>query len=215
MPARHLSWKKPPETVYAILVAANTEPLKYRTFVNLCVVTGARHGELAGLKWEKINFTTGQVTSDRALLYPKQQGVYEDSTKTGEKRQLKIPQEVLTLLTQLQHEQAELQAINGDRWHDTGYVFVQDDGRPMNPQTWTGWMDDFSSRHGLPHINPHAFRHTAASVLIANHVDSVTVSKLLGHSSPDTTAKFYSHMIEDAKAAAADTITDVLIRRKA
>ena len=85
----------------------------------------------------------------------------------------------------------------------------------MHPDTWTGWMDEFSKHHRLPHINPHAFRHSAASALIANHVDVVTVSKVLGHASPNTTAAFYAHMIEDARAAATDTIADVLIRRKA
>lgn len=39
-----------PETVYAILDAAESEPLKYRVFINLITVTGARRGELAGLK---------------------------------------------------------------------------------------------------------------------------------------------------------------------
>jgi integrase len=119
------------------------------------------------------------------------------------------------MLKQLRKEQAELQMLNGDRWQNQGYIFTQDDGRPMHPDTWTGWMDSFSKRHGLPHINPHSFRHSAASALIANHIDVVTVSKVLGHASPVTTSNFYAHMIEDAKAAATDTIADVLIRRKA
>ena len=72
-----------------------------------------------------------------------------------------------------------------------------------------------ATRHGLPHVNPHAFRHTAASVLIANGTDITTVSKILGHSSVSTTENYYSHLIEAAKAAASDTLSDVLIRRKA
>jgi integrase len=204
-----------PDTIYKILDAADTESLKYRTFVYLAVSTGARRGELAGLKWENVSMSTGQITIDHGLYYSAKRGVYEGETKTGEHRSLKVPTEVLTMLKQLRKEQAELQILNGDRWQNQGYIFTQDDGRPMHPDTWTGWMDSFSKRHGLPHINPHAFRHSAASALIANHVDIVTVSKVLGHTSPTTTGNFYAHMVEDAKAAATDTIADVLIRRKA
>lgn len=118
-------------------------------------------------------------------------------------------------LKQLRREQLETRLKNGDRWQENGYIFTQDDGKPMNPQTWTRWMSDFGQRHGLPHVNPHAFRHTAASVLIASGTDVVTVSRMLGHASVTTTENYYSHLIEEAKAAASDTITDVLIRRRA
>lgn len=178
-------------------------------------VTGARRGEIAGLKWEKIDLKTGTIVIDRALYYSAKRGVYEDTTKTSDHRAMKIPQETVLLLKQLRRDQLETRLKNGDRWQETGYAFTQDNGCPMNPQTWTQWMNKFSARHKLPHMNPHAFRHTAASVLIANGTDIVTVSKMLGHASVTTTENFYSHLIEEAKATAADTITDVLIRRRA
>lgn len=155
-----------PETVYGILDAADTEPLKYRLFVYLAISTGARRGELAGLKWYNVNLSTGQVSINHGLYYSSQRGVYEGETKTGDHRSLKIPAEVIALLKQWRKEQAELRLSNGDRWQDNGYIFSQDDGSPMHPDTWTGWLKKFSERHGLPHINPHAFRHSAASALI-------------------------------------------------
>ncbi|RSJ20129.1 site-specific tyrosine recombinase XerC [Streptococcus sp. BCA20] len=42
----------------------------------------------------------------------------------------------------------------------------------------------------------HSLRHTYASFLILNGVDIVTISKLLGHESPDITLKIYSHQME-------------------
>lgn len=204
-----------PETIYAILDAADTESIKHRIFIYLAVCTGARRGELAGLKWDNVDLATGQVNINHGLYYSSKRGIYEGATKTGEHRSLKIPVEVTTLLKRWRREQAELRLLNGDRWQDGGYIFTQDDGSPMHPDTWTGWLDKFSKRHSLPHINPHAFRHSAASALIANHIDVVTVSKVLGHASPNTTSQFYAHMIDDAKTAATDTIADVLIRRKA
>ena len=141
--------------------------LRYRAFVYLCVVTGARRGEIAALKWDKVNMNTGQIDIGRNLLYSSKLGIYENSTKSREKRLLKIPQEVIDILKQLRREQTETRLKVGEYWTDTGYIFTRDNGQHMNPQTWTGWMDDFSRRYQLPHINPHAFRHTAASVLIA------------------------------------------------
>ena len=214
-PKRKLPNYYQPETVHAIFDAADTEPLKYRVFIYLVAVTGARRGEIAGLKWEKVDLKTGMIVIDRGLYYSVKRGVYESTTKTGDHRAMKIPQETILLLRQLRREQLETRLKNGDRWQEHGYIFTQDDGKPTSPQTWTRWMGGFSKRHGLPHVNPHAFRHTAASVLIASGTDIVTVSKMLGHASATTTENYYSHLIEEAKAAASDVLTDVLLRRRA
>ena len=204
-----------PETVAAILEALESEPLKWRLITHLLIVTGCRRGEIMGLKWEKVDFDNCRVMIDRALVSSKSKGVYEESTKTSDIRYLALPRETMDLLRQHKREQLRLQLANGDRWLRTDYVFTQDNGNRMSPDSITGWLKDFSSRHGLPHINPHAFRHTVASVLLANGTDIVTVSKQLGHASITTTENFYSHIIEENKAKAAECIADVLIRKKA
>ena len=64
-------------------------------------------------------------------------------------------------------------------------------------------------------MNPHAFRHTVASVLLGNGTDIVTVSKQLGHANTSTTENFYAHIIEENKAKESECIADVLLRKKA
>ncbi|MGN1014554.1 MAG: tyrosine-type recombinase/integrase [Butyricicoccus sp.] len=64
-------------------------------------------------------------------------------------------------------------ASYGDRWHDVGYVFTQDNGLPINPTSITSWLSSFGEKNHLSHIHPHAFRHTAASTMIADGVDHV------------------------------------------
>lgn len=204
-----------PETIASILEALESEPLKWRLITHLLIVTGCRRGEIMGLKWEKVDFDNSRVKIDRALVSSKSKGVFEESTKTSDIRYLTLPRETMDLLRQHKREQLRLQLANGDRWIHTGYVFTQDNGDHMNPDSITGWLKDFSTRHDLPHINPHAFRHTVASVLLANGTDIVTVSKQLGHASITTTESFYSHIIEENKAKAADCIANVLIRKKA
>ena len=204
-----------PETISEILKALEAEPLKWQLITHLLLVTGCRRGEIMGLKWEKVDFESSRVKIDRALIVSPSKGVYESTTKTSDVRYLTLPAETMSLLRQHKREQLRLQLANGDRWVNSGYVFTQDNGDRMNPDSITAWLNGFSRRHNLPHINPHAFRHTVASVLLANGTDIVTVAAQLGHASASTTENFYAHIIEENKAKASECIADVLLRKKA
>lgn len=93
------------------------------------------------------------------------------------------------------------------------YVFTQENGRWVHPDTITDWLADFSEKNNLPHIHPHAFRHTASSTMIANGVDIVTTANELGHADANTTAKIYAHQISVAKAKAANVRAGVFSGR--
>ena len=106
----------------------------------------------------------------------------------------------------------------GSRWHNTGFLFFQDksgnEGKPMHPDTVNQWLRSFAQRHGLGHINPHAFRHTMASVLCFSKVDPVSISRRLGHSRVSTTTDIYSHMLKEADEVSAEQLAEVMLRRK-
>ena len=203
-----------PEEISAILDALEGEPLKWKALVHLLIVTGCRRGEILGLKWEKIDLDAGKARIDTTLLYARDRGLYESNTKTGNVRTVGLPMETVQVLREWKRQCIELRLSNGDRWHDTGYVFIRDDGQPMHPDSVAHWLRTFADRHGLPHINAHAFRHTVASVLIANGTDVVTVSRQLGHLDVSTTETFYSHIIEENKQKATECIADALLRKK-
>lgn len=204
-----------PETVSSILEALEHEPLKWQLITHLLIVTGCRRGEIMGLKWDKVDFDNSRVKIDRELISSRSKGVYESSTKTSDVRYLHLPKQTMDLLQLHKKEQLRLQILNGDRWQHTGYVFTRDNGDRMHPDSITAWQRRFSKRCGLPHMNPHAFRHTVASVLLGNGTDIVTVSKQLGHANTSTTESFYAHIIEENKAKASACIADVLLRKKA
>lgn len=204
-----------PQEIAAILDALEREPLKWQLITHLLIVTGCRRGEIMGLQWDKVDFERNRVKIDKSLVSSKSKGIYLGNTKTSDIRYLNLPAETMDLLRLHKREQLRLQIANGDRWMNTGFVFTQDNGQHMNPDSITCWLREFSARHNLPHINPHAFRHTVASVLLANGTDIVTVSKQLGHTSVTTTENFYSHIIEENKAKASECIADVLLRKKA
>lgn len=202
-----------PKDIQRIIQALESEPLKWKTITHLFIVTGARRGEIMGLKWENVHLDERYIYIEVNLRYSKARGVYEETPKTDETRFIPIPVETVALLREYRVEQEKLRELNGDRWQNNeGFLFTRDDGRVMYPDSITAWLNKFSKRHDLPHTNPHAFRHTVASVLIANHTDVVTVARQLGHSSPATTEMYYAHLIEQSRVQAGECIADVMLR---
>jgi integrase len=55
------------------------------------------------------------------------------------------------------------------------------------------WFHAARKKAGMPHVHFHDLRHSCASMLINSGVDLYTVGKILGHSSPQTTAR-YAHL---------------------
>ena len=113
---------------------------------------------------------------DRSLLYSAKKGTYEAPTKTKNFRALRLSPQSLDMLQKWKAECERMKKENKDRWIDTPYIFVRDNGEPIHPDSITYWLNKFSDEHDIPHLHPHAFRHTAASTLIANGVDLVTTA---------------------------------------
>lgn len=203
-----------PEEMEEIIEALDNAPLLWRTITYLLIDTGCRRGEIMGLKWKNVNFDTNVITIDCALLYSQKLGIYEGDTKTGDFRAIKIAEQTMDMLRRWKEEYEDLKEDNEDRWVNTPYVFVHEDGSPLHPDSITSWLGRFSQKYNLPHIHPHAFRHTAASMMIANGVDLVTTAAELGHANATTTAMIYAHQIAVARATAADVRGGVFDRRK-
>lgn len=201
-----------PEDIVRIREALDQEPLKWKVATHLLLITGCRRGEIMGLRWDRVDFANSKIKIDTNLLYSAKRGIYEDTTKTGTVRFIKLPAETMELLRQYRRWYMELRFKNGDRWQDTGFLFVKENGEPMIPDGITAWLSDFSKRHDLPHINPHAFRHTMASILINSGKDVVSVSKRLGHAKVSTTTDIYSHIIMEADEQASECLADVMLR---
>jgi len=203
-----------PEQVAAIRAALELEPIKWQTLVHMLLITGARRGEILGLKWDNVDFTGKRIRICNNILYRADRGIYEDSPKTSTSdRYIALPVETMQLLRQYRAWQNEERLRFGEYFDYQGFVFSQDNGKPMHPDSVTSWLSKFSKRHGLPHINPHAFRHTMASMLYFNGVDSISISKRLGHSKVSTTTDIYSHVIEAADQKSADILADIFLKK--
>ena len=203
-----------PDQIAAIRDALEQEPIKWRTITHLLLITGARRGEVLGLKWDKVDFSKNQIYVCNSVLYSPDVGIYESTPKTERsKRYITLPTETMQLLRQYRAWQSAERLRLGEYYQNQDFVFSQDTGGPMHPDSVTDWLSKFSKRHGLPHINPHAFRHTMASMLYFNGVDSVSISKRLGHAQVSTTANIYAHVMEAADQKNADILADVFLKK--
>ena len=202
-----------PEEVAAIRDALKEEPLKWECLTHMLLITGARRGEVLGLKWNDVDFKRNQIYIHRNILYNPDRGIYEDTPKTARSiRYVSLPTETMQLLKVYRAWQSEERLRVGEYYVNQDFVFAQDNGNPMHPDSVTTWLDRFSRRHGLPHISPHMFRHTMASMLYFNGVDSVSISARLGHAQVSTTANIYSHVIEGADQKNAEVLAEVFLK---
>ena len=102
-------------------------------------------------------------------------------------------------------EDKDIAVIDGTE----GEVFINPDGEPFSPDGVTDWFSNLSKKYDLPHIHPHAFRHSVASALIFSGVDTVSVAGTLGHASPTTTEKIYAHFIDAAEKKNEEILSNV------
>src|SRR5574344_326471 len=221
------------EDIENILLYLQNEPLKWQVAMQLLILTGCRRGEIMGLKWNRIDFKNNQIKIDTNLLYAKDRGIYEDTPKTEQsKRVINVPSELIDLLRAYKKQYNEYKISLGSKWHNTNFLFTQENGNPMHPDTLTDYCNEFGKKYNkkinmenkdkkeaeklklLPHINPHAFRHTQASLLIFAGKDISTISKRLGHAKQSTTTDIYSHLMEKADETASDALADWFLRPK-
>lgn len=203
------------EDIIKIREALEDEPIKYRIMIYLLCDTGIRRGELFGIRWKYIDFKNNTI-----LIKENIQSVagelYSDTTKAGDKRTITVSSEIINELRKYKKEQNILRKTFGDSaFNKEGYLFIQEDtGKVMHPSSLNIWLRRFEKRHNLPHIHPHKFRHSQASILYAAGIDIVTISNRLGHKQVSTTQNIYAHMMKESDRKASDAIANALYKDK-
>lgn len=194
-----------------IIAALDTAPIKWKTIGHVFISTGMRRGELLGLRWENYDCETGSLKIESCVYYRRNYGIYFDTPKSSNgKRTVVLPPDVRELMNEYRDWQKAYIKFTSIVWQDNGLIFPNEYGKPMHPDSVTKWFDKFSKEHGLPHIHPHMFRHTLASILIENSTDIFKVSKYLGHSKPSTTADIYGHMLSGIDEKSAELIQSAI-----
>jgi integrase len=173
--AKHLE----PAESRALLAATDPE---HRTMVLAALTTGARCGELYGLRWENIGWGDRRIGIGGQL-----QGGEFVRCKYGSEREV-------VLFTGLAREL-------GKRRQAEGFIFTDENGRP-----WSRREPDRKvlapayERAGLrrPGQMWHLLRHTYASILAHGGIRREVIERLMGHSPRGSTTTLYTHLFKDA-----------------
>ena len=182
----------------------------------LAVICGMRRGELAGLKWSKVDLDAGviHVHWQRAVASGEVAGgVIEKEPKGKSRRSIAIGPALVALLeTHRQRQQAEA-ALAGVIYRRGGYVFCKEEGTPYHPKFFTDRFRDLCVATGVPVIVLHDARHSSATVGADHGVPQHAMQRRLGHAQSRTTQEVYTHVLPDAERRAAEIMEATILRR--
>ena len=160
----------------------NSEPLyQYLPLLKFALYTGMRISELTGLKWSDISNDVIHVQRQYCNGHWK-------NPKRNEKRDIPL------------HENLKEYVRNADKRHEL--VFTTNKGNPLTYHTMLSSVSRFYKRNGLEYKSFHTYRATFCTNLCKKKVPIQVVSKLMGHSSIETTVKYYASIGIDEKANA-------------
>ncbi len=146
--------------------------------IRLLLFTGARRGEILGLRWEWVNIEDGQVRLP--------------DSKTGSKT--------------IYLNEAAIQVLRALRRHrDNPFVIVgAKPGRSL-VNLKDPW-EVIRTAAALENVRIHDLRHSFASIAVSGGLSLPIIGALLGHSQPGTTAR-YAHLADDPLRAAVAQIS--------
>lgn len=186
---------------------------------------GLRRGEGLGMRWSHIDLEAGTVKLSKSVQ--RLRGELDETT--GRRRgklveaKLKTPASMATVAipkTALQalREHHRVQAADrlaAEVWQDPDLVFTTSLGTPLEPRnvnrSWYALCKRADVRQGEEdRIRIHDLRHACATFLFAEGADIKVIQSVLRHARKSTTEDIYTHVLEEVKRGAADTMDGVL-----
>lgn len=209
--ARELAPPDPAQVVRLIEAAMARDP-DFGCYLHLAATTGARRGELCGLRWKDVNLETGTLTISRAIVEAAGGVLVEKDTKTHAARRIALDPDTVEALRGHRARSQERADVCVVQRGDGSYVFSADpDGRrPWAPNDVTKDFIRLRKAVGLGSVRLHDLRHFAATRLLVAGVPVRTVSGRLGHSNAATTLGVYAHFVEESDREAAAKLGSLL-----
>jgi len=195
----------------ALLATADEQDPSFGALLRVLAATGARRGEVCGLRWSDIDRGSRTLAIQRSVASVAGGTVVKD-TKTHAARRIAIDPETLAALDAQRVRMEELAAVCRLEFDPDGFLFTSepDGSQPLHPDTVTGNFRRICDRVGLTGVRLHDLRHLHATQLLAAGVPVRTVSGRLGHANAATTLNVYAHFLEASDRDAADVIGGLL-----
>jgi integrase len=193
-----------PDDVQAMIATAEKDDPDLATLIALAAVTGARRGELLGLRWGDVDLDRATLTIERSVAVVGGQWITKD-TKTHAGRSLALDPFGLEVLRR--HRE-----VMEDRADDLGIALTPDTPiltysleHPISPDTASHYVRAIATAAGVD-THLHQLRHFAASQMIGDGTDVRTVAARLGHADASTTLKVYAHALPERDRDAAGVL---------
>lgn len=200
------------EEAAAFLAEAKRQNNRYYTLFLLAISTGARPGEILGLKWENVNLRKGYIIIDKGLKKAGPDSETGEVKTDGSRRMIYIhPNVVEELRKHRWRQQEEARNSKIKPFNPEGYVFVNRAGNPVPIDNLRNRdMKRIAEAAGVRPLSPHGLRHTFATIALIRNVNPRLVAEVTGHSTVKTLLDIYSRVTPSVSSAAAFAVNDAL-----
>jgi integrase len=171
---------------------------KWEIPVLLSATTGARRGEVLGLRWRCVDLDRGRIRIVEAMQRQPDGALSFVPPKTARAvREVPLPNFVSERLRAHRAAQGERRLALGSHWHDHDLVCESGDGSPLNPDNYTYGFGVIAEVVGLDNVRLHDLRHGVATALANSGTPAVVTSRMLGHASVAFTLSTYTHVDDE------------------
>lgn len=192
------------------LQALLSVPSKYRNIYFLAAATGLRQGELLGLQWIDLDWTSGLLQVRRQCQRNNDGSYFAELKSDSSSRSILLGEATLDKLRNQEELQHTIKIFMGKRWIETGVIFHSDVGTPLNQSNLLRIFKQDLEKAALPKIRFHDLRHSAATLMLKQGVHPKIVQARLGHSTISITLDTYSHVIPEMQNEVAQIMDELL-----
>ena len=176
------------------------------------MTTGARRGELLGIRWRDVDLDTGRLQIAQTVTILDGAAVLDTPKTRAALRTIKLPTEAVDLLREHRKRWAARKLTAGPAWHDHDLVLCTAEEKPVHPSNIGRSFQRLSKAAGLRRVRFHDLQHTHATWLIAAGHPITAVSERLGHAKVSITLDTYAHVVAKTRDHAAEAVSALLYR---
>lgn len=175
----------------------------------LLPMTGLRRSEACALKWSDIDLNDARLSVRRAAVIVDGRLVVKGPKTEASRRTVDLDPTTVSLLREWRTRQLEDRLRAGTAWKSGDWVFTDEIGAPVNPDSTSRRFDALVADADLPKIKLRQLRHSHATALLSAGVHPKVVQERLGHSSIKVTLDIYSAVLPNMQRHAVERLSEM------